>query len=437
MRNRRHADVRRHVDGRVLSNGAGTATWEILDADPAALESYSFGLLVDGAGASGTANVLGGLGPISASTAADSTSPLPRFADTSAQYNTCLAAPCLTASPAAISVSYQTAATVPAPITIQVGSTGASLPFSAISVATPDGWLSVSPGAGSTPAAVQVTINPVNLTAGVYTATIILTSGTQTLTIPVVVTVSVGPSGYVPFSCNANATITQLRAEGTAEAVGDFVLWCTGGTPTPAGSPVPTVDVTLTLNSPITNRAYANGWTDALLLIDEPNSGLSGAVNLQLACNDPSGSCVINGTGNGVGTYSATTGRPNVFTGKVSGNTVTFPNVPLDPVAPGHGMRVLRITNLRVDATVLPLATPPNAPAVTASVAGIPAPRSSRHAEAQLAGGFAPSITFTSGTNAITALSPAGGALTLNALTVNGGVNSLDTASTISGAPLQ
>jgi hypothetical protein len=254
-----------------ISNGSGTATWEILDADPAALESYTFGLMVDGPGATGSATVMGGLGPISTVAFADATSPVPRFADTAARAAECAASPCLTASPAAISISYQTAAAAPAPFTIQIGSTGAALPFTAMSVVTQNGWLWVTPLSGTTPASGQVTITPWNLLPGSTMGSIVLISGAQTVTIPVIVNVSTGPSGYVPLGCQAQATnSTPLRAEGITEQTGDLILVCTGGTATPAGVAVPTVDLTFTTSVPITNRTYPNGWSDALLLIDEP-----------------------------------------------------------------------------------------------------------------------------------------------------------------------
>ncbi|MBI3480773.1 MAG: filamentous hemagglutinin N-terminal domain-containing protein [Nitrosomonadales bacterium] len=53
------------------------------------------------------------------------------------------------------------------------------------------------------------------------------------------------------------------------------------------------------------------------------------------------------------------------------------------------------------------------------------------YSDAQLAGGFMPNVMFTSGTNTISALSLAGGALTFSSLNMNGGVNYLNTASTV------
>jgi len=47
-------------------------------------------------------------------------------------------------------------------------------------------------------------------------------------------------------------------------------LFCDAGTTTPPGQPLPLVNVTLSLNTNITNRLLGGGFMDALLLIDEP-----------------------------------------------------------------------------------------------------------------------------------------------------------------------
>ena len=378
-----------------LAGGTGTATWEALDADPAALESYTFGLVVGYATPQlGTASVTGELGPLSTTTAADSTSPVPRFADVSGDAAACAASPCLTATPSAIAISYQTGSAVPAPISVQLASTGSALQYNIAVQATTSGWLAVSPSSGgATPSTLQVNITPGNLAAGVYQGSIILTSPTSAfaaVTIPVSVGVTVGPSGIRPLVCLAqNASVTPtMRFEDITDTTGDIMLQCSDGTPTPAGVAVPAYDVQLTLVAPITSRTYNNGWSEALLMIDEPNSGLWGASDALLACNDPSGTCVVTGTGTGVNTYSGAAGRPNVFPGRVSENTVTFPGIPIDPVGSGKGgvvwpgtaanVRILRITNIRADATGLALSStgyvPPLGGTVSAGVVAVESP---------------------------------------------------------------
>src|SRR5437016_4475687 len=129
----------------------------------------------------------------------------------------------------------------------------------------------------------------------------------------------VGPGSQI--NCSTNISVTPaLRGEGYAERTGEIILICTGGTPTASGAGVPTVDITLYYNAQVTSRLYANTWSEALLIVDEPGSGLAGTSSQQLACADPNGICTITGTGTGNGTYDGTAGRPNVFQGQVTGN---------------------------------------------------------------------------------------------------------------------
>ena len=355
-----------------LSNGSGTAVWEVLDADPSALESYTFGLAVAYASAPpATATVSGEFGPISTVLTADSSAPVPRFGDstTGGGSTGCGTPPCLTTLPTAISLAYQTASADPSPVSLQLGSTGPSLPFTASVLATQDGWLNLSATSGATPQTIQVNFTPDNLPPGLYQASINLSSPTSAfpdVSVPVILTVTTGTSGYLPLGCSASVPAPPLmRQGGIAERTGDLIMLCANGTPTAAGVPVPAYDVHLTLPAPITSRIYSNGWSEVLLIFDEPNTWLPGATNTLRACSDPSGICTILGSGNGVGTYDGTAGHPNVFPGKISGNTVTFPGVPIDPpgvggilAGPNSYERIMRIVNVRTDTTALTI-TPP------------------------------------------------------------------------------
>jgi hypothetical protein len=169
------------------------------------------------------------------------------------------------------------------------------------------------------------------------------------------------------LQCTANAGVPPIvRAEGVAEQVGDLVLNCTGGNPTPAGQQVPRVNFQIFLNTNVTSRLLADPWSEALLLIDEP--GAPGRPN-QLVCGDPAnaplvttffdfGTCPTVSTGNPAQTYDGTIGgvgppygaRPNVFQGRQAGDSsLAWLGVPFDP--PGTGTRIVRITNVRANAT--------------------------------------------------------------------------------------
>jgi hypothetical protein len=204
-----------------------------------------------------------------------------------------------------------------------------------------------------------------------------------------------------PFQCVANAAVPPIvRAEGYTELVGDLTLNCTGGVPTPAGSAVPQVNVTIFLTTNVTSRFLQGGLFDeALLIIDEPNSAVNPARPI-LNCGNagaydsgPSGPgvCEIfatalgpaftyDGTPNVQGRFAAPDaaapacaassavgsatacygyGRPNVFQGRITPlqnagqfNAVTWNGVPLDP--PGTTTnRTLRITNVRANAVAV------------------------------------------------------------------------------------
>jgi len=93
--------------------------------------------------------------------------------------------------------------------------------------------------------------------------------------------------------CNSTAGVPPIiRAEGFTELVGDYVMDCVGGVKTAIGLPVPSVNITVTMNAPITSRllgtainpSFGTGsFTEALLIIDEPNSATNSARPL-LAC---------------------------------------------------------------------------------------------------------------------------------------------------------
>jgi len=223
-------------------------------------------------------------------------------------------------------------------------------------------------------------------------------------------TVSASAQTLAPFQCQVSTGVPPtIRVEGLTELMGDLVLSCSGGAPTPPGQVVQPVNITVTLNTNLTSRLLSGGlWTEALLIVDEPHSAFNptrpilNCGNAGALDSGPSGSnvCAIyatadpshtyDGTPNGYGgscsggavgvtcTSQAQTftsgvcgvgaapaassygcGRPNVFQGRVGSaanltqvNAVSWLGVPLDP--PGTTTtRTLRFTNIRGDATHL------------------------------------------------------------------------------------
>jgi hypothetical protein len=73
-----------------LNNGAGTAVWEVMNADPLTAQTYEFGIGVSYVANTsnnlpgiGAATVAGSFAPLSTVTTASASAPIPRFADTS------------------------------------------------------------------------------------------------------------------------------------------------------------------------------------------------------------------------------------------------------------------------------------------------------------------------------------------------------------------
>jgi len=185
----------------------------------------------------------------------------------------------------------------------------------------------------------------------------------------IAVLLAVGTPVYAQQSvlCVANAGVPPIvRAEGITELVGDVLLNCTGGTPTPVGSNIPLSNITVFLNTNITSRIVgpASNASEALLLIDEPfpsgpnpltpqpaNSAAQGYCAVSTTTGSLSG-CGITATGGGIGA-SGPYRTTNIFQAQqVSANSVAWLGVPLD--APGTTLtRTLRFTNVRANACQL------------------------------------------------------------------------------------
>ncbi len=155
------------------------------------------------------------------------------------------------------------------------------------------------------------------------------------------------PAG-AQIRCTVTSVPTAVRAEGLTELIGDIILTCTGGAPTPAGQSIPQANFAVALATTVTSRILSNGGSEALILIDEPGTASNPK---QQVCSSLNG-CVVTGTGGVAEPFDGSSGRPNAFQGVVSGNIVTFLGVPVDPPPPGS-VRTYRITNVRANASAL------------------------------------------------------------------------------------
>ena len=180
-----------------------------------------------------------------------------------------------------------------------------------------------------------------------------------------------GGNGGGNFQCTAaNASVTPtVRAEGITELVGDIVLDCTGGTYVTPGAIIPQANITVFLNTQVTSRLLGVGSitnaSEAVLMIDEPNSGLQGFGPAQgfNYCLTPGSGCIeyasavqANGTEIPVTAPGGTTVGQNIFIGVVNpdGKSITFNGVPILPPVTSGATRVYRITNIRANASAIP-----------------------------------------------------------------------------------
>jgi hypothetical protein len=238
------------------------------------------------------------------------------------------------------------------------------------------------------------------------------------------------------ITCFANAaTPQQMRAEGITEIAGDLVLSCTGGTATPAGVAVPTVNITVALNTQVTSRLVGgtSNITESILMINDAPSGAqvlcpATAAN-NFACATP-----ITGTGNGGGRGQGQYSAANVYQGVLTAaNQLTFFNIPVDPPGTVSGVAqtlTLRITNVRANASALGAPTGFSTSNVSESIstsAGIPISGPLQTVGSVFSGLVAKTVTGVSSTAALTSplISPgtfygsSGGAPTLTQCSSN------------------
>ena len=103
------------------------------------------------------------------------------------------------------------------------------------------------------------------------------------------------PRAQTPLTCAAGTSPRSVRYEGMTELIGDIVLSCTGGAAQPSNTVIPTVDITLALNTDVTSRLLGATASEALLLLDEPGSGQPatvpgfGPAAPQILCSTPLG----------------------------------------------------------------------------------------------------------------------------------------------------
>jgi hypothetical protein len=168
------------------------------------------------------------------------------------------------------------------------------------------------------------------------------------------------------ITCVAGTAVPpQLRTEGYTELVGDITLVCTGGTAPGLGNIIPQANVVVQLPGTVTSRLIGSA-SEALLMIDEPGASKLtgfGPAQAQTLCTTPLIGCQAweNAVADttqpsaplvdvAVAAKGGTTLAPNVYSGVTSGSQITFFGVPILAPVTTNVSRVIRITNVRVNA---------------------------------------------------------------------------------------
>ena len=187
-----------------LTGGAGYAVYEVVDGNPNGIDSAQIPLF-EGSPASACSSPVSlsvVYGPLSAVSIATPTDPIPRFVAETPGADCQIFNDCGSLSPPQVVVDQTSLALTgnsqgnPQTATVNVSNGGTGqLSFTvAVSYGTGTGWLTVSPAAGSAPAAVTVTADPTNLAQGVYMATVSISGGAAGV-VNIPLTFNVGPVG--------------------------------------------------------------------------------------------------------------------------------------------------------------------------------------------------------------------------------------------------
>jgi uncharacterized protein (TIGR03437 family) len=215
--------------------------------------------------------------------------------------------PTISATPASLAFNYSVGGSVVPAQTISVGSSNPTSGVSFSASTSGGSWLSASPGSGTTPGSVSVSVNPSGLTAGTYKGAVnLVASGasnspqavnvTLTITASPALTVQKTHSGVFSQGQAGSYTITVTNSSTGGPTSGTVSVtdtlpaglalvsmagpgWscvgttCTRGDPLAPGSTYPSitanVNVASTAPSQVTNQATASGGGSALATADD------------------------------------------------------------------------------------------------------------------------------------------------------------------------
>jgi len=143
------------------------------------------------------------------------------------------------ALPTSLSFSYQVGSTTypaAAKVTVSLPATAsASTTLTIAATSTPAGWLAVTPDTGHAPLSLTVVANPTGLTPNNYAGSIAISTGTNTITVPVSLLISNPPSQLV-VSADPVTSNYSAAAAGSGSPVLTFTYTTGAGAVSPVNS---------------------------------------------------------------------------------------------------------------------------------------------------------------------------------------------------------
>jgi uncharacterized protein (TIGR03437 family) len=322
-----------------LTNGAGYAVYEVMDGNSSALESVQFPTFIGlpTVTASAVAQETVSYAPVASVPpvpAASQTAPVPRFIATEPTSDCSFVGDCQAGYFPKLGVSttqtFQTTvtaggATTEVPGAIYIGNTGGGILNWAIAInyVNGSGWLLLDVSSGQNDATVRVWAQPQNLTAGTYTANLVVRAAgplSTPVTIPVTVIVQPAPPPPPPTPVvtsvinAATLTVTSLVA---------------GSLGTVMGSNLSGKNVAVTIDGAAATLLYTSATQ----------------INLQVPASlDPSETSAalvvtVDGASSGPVTVSLAPAGPSIFNGGAL-NQDSSPNAPASAAAAGSMLQI-------------------------------------------------------------------------------------------------
>jgi uncharacterized protein (TIGR03437 family) len=303
-------------------NGSAYAVYEVVDANPSAIESAQYptflGLLPDGSRLPTIASEQVFFAPSSTAGVATTSDPLPRFAPVTALPDCAIAGGCdptppkLTSDTTSLQFTEQVGGGYQSANVAIANSGGGSMQWVAsVSYNGGSAWLSVSPSKGVNNGTLQTAALAYKLAPGVYTATLTINAGAVAgaLTIPATLTITSPPAPAISSVLNAASLLAEPVVPGSITTVMGTLF---GGT-----------SVSAAFNNLPATILFSN---DTQLNVVVP-SDLTGQTSAQLLVT-------VDGDASAPTTVSVAPFEPGIFSGGIE-NQDTSVNSVTNGAAPG------------------------------------------------------------------------------------------------------